>query len=77
MSDFCLHKRIVKVNAKCVDCFDLTYGDREYNGYVPEGLNLGGGDYLEFAYCLDCGKIMGNFPITEEEVQEAIKESED
>ena len=34
-------------------------------GYVPENLNIGGGDYIEFTYCLQCGKIQGDFPITE------------
>ena len=35
----------------------------EYDGYVPTGLGIGGNDYLEFDYCLDCGQIQDeNFP---------------
>jgi hypothetical protein len=29
----------------------------EYDGYVPTGIGIGGNDYLEFDYCLNCGQI--------------------
>jgi hypothetical protein len=32
-------------------------------GYVPSGVGVGGGDYLKFDYCLDCGQIQGKWPI--------------
>jgi hypothetical protein len=32
-------------------------------GYVPTGIGIGGNDYLEFDYCLNCGQIQDeNFP---------------
>jgi hypothetical protein len=35
----------------------------DYFGYVPSCLGVGEGDYVEFEYCLDCGQIMGKFPV--------------
>ena len=26
-------------------------------------MGIGGGDYIEFAYCLDCGQIQKDFPV--------------
>lgn len=50
------------------------FGDKVYDGYVPDGLNVGGGDYLEFNMCLNCGKVQGEFPLTDEQVSIAFKE---
>ena len=41
----------------------------EYDGYVPSGLGIGSGDYIEFDYCLACGQIQDErfpFNATEE-----------
>ena len=32
-------------------------------GYVPRDLGIGGGDDVQFDYCLDCGQIQGKFPL--------------
>ena len=55
--------RIALVSAKCSDCCVVVIGDSESDGYVPRGMGIGGGDYVEFRYCLDCGVIVGQFPI--------------
>lgn len=34
-----------------------------HDGYVPDGLGIGGGDYLNFSFCLDCGQMQGEFPV--------------
>lgn len=31
--------------------------------YVPHGLNIGGGDYIEIDVCLDCGQMQGEWPV--------------
>lgn len=31
--------------------------------YVPYNLNIGGGDYIEIAVCLDCGQMQGTWPV--------------
>lgn len=65
----CSHKRIASVGGKCSDCFfaSIYVGDerREYDGYVLDDMNIGGGDMLEFKYCLDCGQIQGTWPLPE------------
>lgn len=59
----CEHKRTAHVTGKCSDRCFVTAGDQEHDGYVPDDMGIGGGDYLEFGYCLDCGKIQGSFPL--------------
>jgi hypothetical protein len=46
--------------------------DRFIDGYVPTDLNVGGGDYMEVRFCLECGQIQGEFPISEEVVKETF-----
>ena len=64
----CEHKRTNSVSAKCSDCFNMTMTEdnvqTEQSGYVPCDIGIGGGDYIEFNYCLDCGKILEQtFPV--------------
>lgn len=70
----CNSTRIASIDAKCNDmCSIFIEGDAHSiteAEYVPEGLHIGGGDYIDFDYCLDCGQIQGNFPITEEAIEE-------
>lgn len=61
--DKCDSEILVHISAKCSDMFGLSVGDHQYDGYVPYGINIGGGDYIDFCYCATCGKIQGNFPI--------------
>ena len=68
------NRTLLFVSGKTSDgCFS-KYGDVENDGYVPSGLNLGCGDYLEFKMCLECGRIQGKvpFPISEDMVLEAL-----
>lgn len=39
-----------------------TNGDKPTVDYVPSDLNIGGGDYLSFDVCLDCGQMQGEWP---------------
>lgn len=70
----CNSTRIANVDAKCSDMCSISIEGDAYSlteaEYVPEGLNIGGGDYIDFDYCLDCGQIQGNFPIPEETIEE-------
>lgn len=65
----CGSDRIVKVNGKTSDMCSAQYKGRSKDG-VPYSLGIGGGDYIDFAYCLDCGKIQGSFPIPVEDTNE-------
>ena len=60
------------VGAKCSDMCSVSFGDMERNDYAPQNLNIGGGDYIEFEVCLDCGRMQGEFPIDDETVEENL-----
>jgi hypothetical protein len=45
---------------------------RTYHGYVPDDLGIGGGDDVNFDYCLDCGRIRGNFPRPPTRIEQGI-----
>ena len=59
----CQSKRVADVNGKTADLCGISLGEHESFGYVPLDLGLGGGDYLRFRYCLDCGQLQGMFPL--------------
>ncbi len=59
----CGSDRIASVNAKCSDCCFVYMDKMDHHGYVPSDMGIGGGDYVEFRYCLNCGKMQDNFPL--------------
>lgn len=78
--DSCGSDRVCSLSAKCSDMFGLTLGDLEIeNDYVPGDFGIGGGDYIRFDHCLDCGKIQGEFPldVTELEMDSTDKDEDD
>lgn len=76
----CGSNRIADVTAKCSDMCGVEYDHREIDGYVPDNLGIGGGDYIGFMYCLNCGMIKpryeGQFPISESDVDKAFGREE-
>lgn len=70
----CSCTRTASINAKCSDrcSIEIPHLDFETDGYVMD-IGVGSGDYVEFEFCLDCGKIQGFKPVTDE----AIKASEE
>ena len=75
--DKCNSNRIAFINGKTSDMCQFAYKDIDVNGYVPhDGIIVGDGgygDYINFHFCLDCGKIQGDFPISDEQVNKAIE----
>ena len=59
----CKSDRIVNIGGKCSDMCNGNYKGVDIDGYVPYDIGVGGGDYLEFSFCLNCGTIQGKFPI--------------
>lgn len=59
----CQSERVAKAVAKCSDCCYVTLADKEIDGYVPDDIGIGGGDYVKIQWCLNCGQIQGNFPL--------------
>jgi hypothetical protein len=37
-------------------------------------MGIGGGDYVEFDYCLNCGQIQGQFPLNKTKVERGEEE---
>ena len=58
----CNSSRVAHVNGKVSDMCYIQIDDMEHDGYVPHGSPIGGGDYLEFEVCLDCGQMQGTWP---------------
>lgn len=69
--------RVMHVNAKQDDRggVSIPHLDLDHDGYVPHGLGIGGGDYLRFTVCLDCGKIQNWEPLSDDDVTESIQEA--
>ena len=59
----CNSERVAEIGGKCSDRFHAYIGDRETSGYVDHDLGIGGGNYIEFNLCLDCGQVQGEFPL--------------
>lgn len=64
--------RFISVSAKCSDLCVVRYHDMDHEGYVPRGLGIGGGDYLEFDVCADCGRVKNFEPLTDSNIIEAL-----
>jgi hypothetical protein len=60
----CGSTRIADVQGKTSDMCFVQLGYFKSDGYVPSDMNIGGGDYIRFSLCLDCGQIQGEFPVT-------------
>jgi len=60
----CEKQEIIRVSGKCSGTCQVMYpGGTETIGDVPYGINIGGGDYLDFDYCRNCGTLVGDFPV--------------
>ncbi len=60
----CKSLRLAEVSGKVDDsCSFISAELYKPSYYVPVNMGIGGGSYIEFKYCLDCGQIQGEFPI--------------
>jgi len=63
----CNSKRVAGIGSKSSDCNSISINASpeclNHDGYVPRDMGIGGGDYIEFDYCLDCGQLQGEFPL--------------
>jgi len=67
----CGSNRIAHVQGKCSDMSsaEIPHLSFEHDGYVMD-LGVGGGDYVEVTFCLDCGQLQNFTPVTDEEIFE-------
>lgn len=79
----CHSFRIACVSGKTSDMCSVTMSSPadeddivEQVGYVPGDMNIGGGDYIEFRFCLECGQIQAEYPtpLTEMEIRAGLSE---
>ena len=66
----CQRCKSERVSNICSKSSDLNGGEIDgaaFEGYVPEHSGIGGGDYVEFSWCMDCGQIQGDFPVSGKE----------
>ena len=70
----CNSDRIVSFGGKSSDLNVATIGEKEHEGYVPHDMNIGGGDYVEFKFCLNCGQIQGTWPRPETSLERGDNE---
>ena len=59
----CGSERVMRVSAKCSDSCSTTLNGKEAIDYAPRDSGIGGGDYIRFSHCLECGQIQGTFPV--------------
>ena len=74
----CTH--IIYVGGKTSDLAYATYkidGSivNEHDGYVPFGLGIGGGDYIDFSFCVSCGQIQDFIALPQDNINERFAEA--
>ena len=77
----CGSARIASISAKCSDRCAVQVGDEDHDGYAPSDMGIGGGgDYICFAWCLDCGRIQPDegesFPLPKCNLEKPLEERE-
>ena len=73
----CGSNRIADISGKSSDCNSIGISGTNVNvhsEYVPRDMEIGGGDYLRFSFCMDCGQMQGTFPIPKTELEEIAEE---
>jgi hypothetical protein len=71
----CGSKKLVSIVSKTSDRNNMWVGhlNYEHDGYVLPDLGVGEDDYIDFTYCLYCGKIQGKFPIEDNVVKNTLR----
>jgi hypothetical protein len=59
----CRSERIANISGKTSDCNNGFIEGKDFDGYVPNDIGIGGGDYIKIEWCLDCGQIQGEWPV--------------
>lgn len=61
----CGSDRRAEICAKSSDLNCIRIKGVESDGYVPDDMGIGSGDYIDFGWCLNCGHIIGIWPVPE------------
>jgi hypothetical protein len=70
--------RLLSICAKCSDLCQVRFQNgkgklHESDSYVPEGINIGGGDYVELDIDMETGQIQNWKPVTDAAIILSIK----
>lgn len=70
----CESHRLADITGKTSDlCFVTFHNEMEHEGFVPDDINIGGGDYIRFSLCLNCGQIQGEWPVPLTEMEKGYE----
>jgi len=72
----CKSVRTVDATAKCAGTCVVRFSGLETEGTIPDDLGIGGGDYLKFSVCLDCGQMQGQFPVPQSYVEKDLPDED-
>ena len=67
----------IQAHSKDLSIFQCDHLNIDKDGYFPEIPGICSGDDATFDFCLECGMIQAEFPITDEVVKEAVRGDED
>jgi len=77
----CKSKKLIAFRGQCDDHFVAEFEgmkNDEYNGYVPQGLNISKiTDMIEIEFCANCGQMKGEFPIPQENIDKYWPQKEE
>lgn len=60
----CASHRVAHIYGHCSGNSDFALGDKKRGDtYLPDKIGVGGGDDIDFDYCLDCGQVQGTWPL--------------
>lgn len=58
----CNSPRLSSIFAKSSDRNHGNIEGCEFDGYLPVGLEISSGNFIDFEWCRNCGQIQGEFP---------------
>ena len=65
----CESFRILDFYGRVRDAFSAQILTKDYGGYVPYDIGLGGDEDLKGSLCLDCGQLQGTWPLPSAEIE--------
>lgn len=73
----CTSKRLAEFSAKLTEGCQVYIGERQYEGHLPDDLNIGDTDTVSFIYCLDCGMLQDDWPLDSTMIEDEEEDEEE
>jgi hypothetical protein len=68
---------MANLSTKCSDRCYVSINGQESDGYAPSDMGIDGDDYVSFAWCLNCGHMVGEWPLPPTALEQSKDDSED